>query len=266
MKRRNVLITGASSGVGAALAVELARAGGRIGLVGRDAGRLEEVRQRVLRAGGVPLAFQVDFRDLQAVEALAVSAARGLDPLDALIHSAGVIYPAPFETARITDFWLQFTVNVAAPFVLTQGLLPLLRTRQASIVFVNSSVVSFPAAGTIQYAATKHALRGVADGLRAELDSRGPRVFTVYLGRTATPMQKRVCQAEGREYLPDQLLQPEDVARAVVGLMNLPVSAEATEVFLRPARKPMAAIRRPGKARPLKPAAEPESPHQARTL
>src|SRR5438094_319306 len=73
-----------------------------------------------------------------------------------------------------------------------------------------------------QYAATKHALKAIADSLREEVNPKGIRVLTVYLGRTATPMQQAVFQQEGREYHPDTLLQPEDVASVVVNALMLP--------------------------------------------
>jgi NADP-dependent 3-hydroxy acid dehydrogenase YdfG len=85
-----------------------------------------------------------------------------------------------------------------------------------------------------QYAATKHALRAVADSLRAEVNPAGVRVLSVFLGRTATPMQATVHQMEGRAYRPELLIQPQDVATLVLNTLSLPRTAEVTDIHLRP--------------------------------
>jgi len=80
----------------------------------------------------------------------------------------------------------------------------------------------------------KHALRGFADHLRAEVNDEGIRVLSVFLGRTATPMQERIYAAEGKPYDPRRLLQPKDVAAAVIEAVSLPQSAELMEIRIRP--------------------------------
>jgi short-subunit dehydrogenase len=85
-----------------------------------------------------------------------------------------------------------------------------------------------------QYAATKHALKAIADCLREEVNPKGVRVLTVYLGRTATAMQEAVHRQEGRVYRPETLLQPEDVATMVVQALMLPYTAEVTDISIRP--------------------------------
>ena len=139
------------------------------------------------------------------------------------------------ERARIEDFDVQYATNVRVPYVLTQRLLPLLTTARGQIVFINSSVglvARRPEVG--QYSATKHALKAIADSLREEVNPKGIRVLTVYLGRTATPMQEALYRQEGRVFHPEALLQPEDVASVVVHTLNLPPSAEVTDISIRP--------------------------------
>jgi len=145
---------------------------------------------------------------------------RGAGRLDVLIHCAGVIQQDPMERARLTDFDFQYATNVRAPYALTQRLLPLLMAARGQIVFINSSVgltAKRPDIG--QYAATKHALKAIADSLREEVNPKGLRVLTVYLGRTATPMQETISRQEGRAYHPETLLQPEDVASVVLNCL-----------------------------------------------
>jgi NADP-dependent 3-hydroxy acid dehydrogenase YdfG len=88
--------------------------------------------------------------------------------------------------------------------------------------------------GSGQYSATKHGLKALADCLRAEVNSYGIRVISVFVGRTATPMQAAVHASEGRAYRPEKLIQPEDVASLVVHTLTLPPTVEVTALHLRP--------------------------------
>jgi NADP-dependent 3-hydroxy acid dehydrogenase YdfG len=100
---------------------------------------------------------------------------------------------------------------------------------------VNSGSGFHPArAGWVAYAASKHALRAVADGLRDEVHARGVRVISVFPGRTATPMQEEVQRYEGNDYDPERFLQPDDVAAAVLNALALPRTAEITDLHVRP--------------------------------
>ena len=87
---------------------------------------------------------------------------------------------------------------------------------------------------TAQYDSTKHALKAVADSLRGEINTHGVRVLSVYLGRTASEMQERIYQMEGRPYRPELLLQPGDVASIIVSALSLPSTAEVTDISIRP--------------------------------
>jgi NAD(P)-dependent dehydrogenase (short-subunit alcohol dehydrogenase family) len=140
--------------------------------------------------------------------------------------------------ARIGDLDLQYATNVRAPYLLTQRLLPVLSERNGQIIFINSSAGLTANRSNIgQYAATKHALKAIADSLREELNPVGIRVLSVYLGRTATPMQKALFRKDNKAYRPESLLQPEDVASIVVYSLMLPPTAEVTDISIRPARK-----------------------------
>jgi NAD(P)-dependent dehydrogenase (short-subunit alcohol dehydrogenase family) len=139
----------------------------------------------------------------------------------------------------VADFDGQYRTNVRAPYVLTQALLPMLRSRQGQIVFINSSVGLNARAGVGQYAATKHALKALADSLREEVNAASVRVLSVFLGRTASPMQAGIHAAEGKAYHPERLLQPQDVAAVVLNALSLPRTAEVTDISIRPFMKPL---------------------------
>jgi short-subunit dehydrogenase len=228
------VITGASGGIGEAIAVELARGGARLLLSGRSAGKLDRVadRCRVFSADVEP--FAADLAEDDAVRAL-TERALALGGVDLLIHSIGFFRGGSFAESAVADLDLQYRTNVHVPFLLTQGLVPSLVTRRGQVVFVNSSAGFHPArAGWVGYSASKHALRALADGLRDEVNPQGVRVLTVFPGRTATPMQEEVHRYEGKPYDPARFLQPADVAATVVSALALPRSAEVTDLHVRP--------------------------------
>jgi len=237
LKERTALITGASSGVGRAIALELAALGALVLLVARDPQKLRSVSEEIKTSGGAAHQWSVDVTSDEALQAFTTEIRRDFAGLDFLIHSAGVFRMEPMASASVTDFDALYRCNVRAPFVLTQALLPLVIARSGAIVFINSTAGVKTHANVGQYAATKHALKAIADTLRLELNSHNVRVLSVMLGRTATPMQEEVCRLEGSVYDANKFLQPPEVARAVVNALTLPATAEVTDLSLRPIHK-----------------------------
>jgi NADP-dependent 3-hydroxy acid dehydrogenase YdfG len=222
---REALVTGASSGIGRAVAVALAADGWRLHLTGRDADRLEESAAALPSA----VAFAGDLTD----DAFAARLAESLPArLHGLVHSAGSVTLGRFDEADVADLDRQFRINVRAPYLLTRLLLAKLRLGRGTVVFVNSGAGNNARAGWGQYAASKHALRALADALREE--EPGLRVSSVYPGRTASPMQEAVHRMEGREYRPESFVQPEDVAEEIALLLRLPGRATVTDLSIRP--------------------------------
>lgn len=228
------LVTGASSGIGQAIALALAAQGATLGLVGRRVERLEAVAESVPATARRVECYRADLTQDQDIRALATRFERDFGALDLLIHSAGVYALGTIEAAPVEDFDRQYRTNVRAPYLITQVLLPMLRSRRGQVVFMNSTAGIRAPANVGQYAATKHALRAIADSLREEVNADGIRVLSVVLGRTATPMQAAIYETEGRTYRPELLLQPEDVAAVVINALSLPRSAEVTEISMRP--------------------------------
>jgi NAD(P)-dependent dehydrogenase (short-subunit alcohol dehydrogenase family) len=233
---RSALVTGASSGIGKAIALLLARQGAELCVVGTNSARLQETVDEIQPTSTVA-SFQLDLALEESHDQL-FRHLSGLGKLDMLVHCAGVIRQNRIEESRIEDFDLQYVTNVRVPYLLTKRLLPLLTVSQGQVVFINSSAgLSSKKPEAVQYAATKHGLRAVADGLREDLNPKGIRVVSVYLGRTATPMQEGLFRGEGRPYRPETLLQPEDVASVVVNALLLPPTAEVTDISIRPMQK-----------------------------
>jgi NAD(P)-dependent dehydrogenase (short-subunit alcohol dehydrogenase family) len=232
---QRAVVTGASSGVGRAIAIALAREGATVMLVGRDPARLEAA---TAEAGNGAVAQRADLTRDEDLRALAERALEDLGGIDILVHAAAIIELGPVEEGQMDDFDRLYQTNLRAPYALTKALLGSLCMRGGQVVFVNSSAArNGGAANAAQYAATKGGFAALADSLRAEVNEAGVRVLTLYLGRTATPMQTTVLESEGRICTPDALIQSEDAAEMVVGALSLPRTAEVTEIAMRPMRK-----------------------------
>jgi NAD(P)-dependent dehydrogenase (short-subunit alcohol dehydrogenase family) len=232
---QTAVVTGASSGIGRAIALELLAGEASVYLVGRSRERLGEVADEAGEASGRARCVETDLAVDGQVLALAGGLRREAGRVDILVHSAGIITLGTVESCPVEELDRQYRVNLRGPYLLTQALVPLLRESRGQIVFINSSVgLASPGARVGQYAATKHGLRALAESLRAELNPDGVRVLSVFPGRTATPMQESVFREEGRAYTAGRLLQPRDIAASVVAALGLPRTAEVTDINLRP--------------------------------
>jgi len=232
------LITGSSSGIGKAIALNLATRGVFLNLCGRNFSNLDNVAKVARRTSKSVRCYEVDLTVDDDISTLAKHIENGQGRLDILVHSAGVIKLEKLESANIEDLDLQYHVNVRGPYLLTQLLLPLLIQNRGQVVFLNSTAGLNSQADISQYAATKQALKAMSDSLRNEVNEYGVRVLSVYPGRTATPMQVKVHDMEGKTYRPNRLLQPEDVAAVVTHALELPRTAEITDIMIRPMLKP----------------------------
>jgi NADP-dependent 3-hydroxy acid dehydrogenase YdfG len=234
---QTALVTGASSGIGRAIALELAHCNVKLCLVGRSDSKLRQVRKFAEQNSDAVFDFPVDLSESRSVGRIVEFVQHELGELNILVHSAGVISLGRIEDASVEDFRTQIEVNLLGPYLLTKELLPFLKESKGQVVFVNSSIVNNPRPGTIQFAATQHALKGVADCLRSELNEFGIRVVSAFIGRTATPRQEWMYRIEAKPYSPERLLQAGDVATLVVSVLSLPASAEVTDIHLRPTAK-----------------------------
>jgi NAD(P)-dependent dehydrogenase (short-subunit alcohol dehydrogenase family) len=231
------VVTGASSGIGKALAIKLALQGVTTCLVGRDKRKLLSVMESVPGKSEYLRAYPTDLTRDNEIKQLMTDVERDVGSVDILIHGAAVISMGPMGSAPVADLDSQYQCNVRGPYLLTQLLLPLLRISHGQIVFLNSSAGIRASATVGQYAASKHALRALADSLREEINADGVRVLSVYLGRTATPMQQEIHRIEGRTYRGEDLIQPEEIAALLALLLAAQRSAEITDITLRPMRK-----------------------------
>ncbi len=226
-QNKRVLITGASSGIGHAIAHALAQEGAQIHAVARAWPHSPQG----WNTHEADLALETELRRL--TEELGRADAR----LDVLVHSAGAFALGNMADFEIRELDKLYAINVRAPFLLTQLLLPKLVQSQGQVVFINSSAGIASKQGLSGYSATKFAMKSIADALRLEVNTQGVRVMSVYPGKTASPMQAQAHMLVNQEYAPGKLMQPDDVAQAVLAALSLPATAEMTDLHIRPMKK-----------------------------
>lgn len=221
------VLTGATSGIGAVLARALADRGDQLVLLARNDATA------ATSAAAFPQA-QVLVADLADPGTLNGLGRQVDGPVDSLLQVAGAVELGPVSRLRLHDWDEQLAVNLTSPAVLTREFLPHLRASRGTAVFVNSSAGLTANAEWSAYAASKFGLRAFADALRAEEVEHGVRVTTVYPSRTATPMQEKVHEQEGRTYDSSRWITPETVVSTILHVLDLPADATIPDVTVRP--------------------------------
>lgn len=231
------LVTGATRGIGRAIALDLARTH-RVAVGGRTAESVEAAVRELADAGAPDaFAFVADLADEAATDAAAQALLDGAarDGLDVVVHAAGVGGPiAPLGELRRADFRAALEVNAIAIADLTRLLLPALRASRGLVVAINSGAGRRVSPHWIDYAASKFALRAITEGLRAEERENGVRVTAIYPGRADTDMQRAIRAAEGGAYETERYLEPRAIADAVRLAVDTPASGSIDELAIRP--------------------------------
>ncbi|MDR0807626.1 MAG: SDR family NAD(P)-dependent oxidoreductase [Gemmobacter sp.] len=235
MKR--ILVTGATSGIGRAMAVTLHRAGHRVLAIGRNRAALSAL---TVEAEGI------ETLALDLVEAEEVAAALSGRAFDVLVNNAGTIpRPRPFDAMERAEIDRTVLVNLQSVLWLTRLVVPGMRAQGSGhVIFTGSSAGHAPGANFAVYAATKAAVAAFAAALRAELSADGIRVTEIAPGRVETALYADVLDEAERQamYRGSASLQPEDVAEALLAVLNLPARADVTRLDIMPTR-PVPAIK-----------------------
>lgn len=221
------VLTGAGSGIGQVLARRLAARGDDLVLIARSDARAAELEDEFPSAQ----VLVADLADPGTLNGLGRQVDGGVDTL---LHVAGVVDLGPVARLRLADWEEQIAVNLTAPAVLTRELLAHLRGSGGTVVFINSSAGLTASAEWSAYAASKFGLRAFADSLRAEEVDNGVRVSTVYPSRTATPMQEKVHDQEGRTYDASRWISADTVVETILHVIDLPGDATIPDVTVRP--------------------------------
>ena len=239
------LVTGASSGIGAATAIALAAQGAAVALVARRRDRLETVAAGIRKEGGTALVLELDITDeKQANDAVARTAAE-LGRLDTLVNNAGVMLLGPVLGAPLSEWQQMVEINVLGMLYCAHAALPhLLRAaedgprRVADMVNISSTAGRFPRAGRAVYNATKHGVGAFSEALRQEVTRRHVRISLVEPGATRTELashnRPEVRSGIQAFFETVELLHAEDIADAISYIVTRPRRIAVNEILVRP--------------------------------
>jgi len=226
-----VLITGASQGIGAAIAQVFAREvrGVRLALVARNAKNLAAVARACAKLGATAETFTGDVAEETAVAAMAAAVAKRFGAVDVLINNAGAFATAPFAETKIADFDRMVATNLRSAFLVTRAFLPAMLKRKRGDIFFMSSIAGLGAyPNAAGYCAAKFGVTGLAKVLRAETKNAGIRVCCVHPGATWSPSWSQ------SGVKPERIMPAEDVARAFLDVWRLSRRTVVEEIVLRP--------------------------------
>ena len=238
-----VAITGASSGIGEATALTLARAGASVALGARRKDRIDELAARIEDEGGTAVALEVDVSDEAAARGFVEAAHGRLGRLDTLVNNAGVMLLGPVEQADSEDWRTMVNVNLLGLMYCTHAALPIMLGQESGdIVNISSVAGRFARAGNAVYAATKFGVGAFSEGLRNEITERGVRVTLIEPGFVDTELQGHntgevleTLEAM-REHLRDPL-RAQDIANGILYAVSQPPHVSINEVLIRPTRQ-----------------------------
>lgn len=232
------LVTGATSGIGRAIALALHAAGHQVTAVGRDEASLAELQA----LGLTPLAM--DLGETAGLSDRLAGALSGTLP-DVLINNAGMVAPpGNFCDMAEADIHRSIATNLTQALLVTRAVAPGMRARGRGHIFFTGSIAAHtPYPNMAVYAATKAALGCFAQSLRLDLSASGVRVTEIVAGRVESPLYKDVLSAEARGamYAGNTAVQPEDVAAMVLAVLAMPPHVDVARFDILPTRQPVTA-------------------------
>jgi NADP-dependent 3-hydroxy acid dehydrogenase YdfG len=261
---KTAVVTGASSGIGRAIAERLGGAGAHVFLAGRTIAAMEDSKKRIEAAGGHATPVVTDVRDTAQVQGLVERAAEETGRLDIMVNNAGVSHPSSIVDADPSEWREMFETNVLALLAGCQAAVRAMRKTGAQGHIVNISSVAAQRPDSGVYGATKHAVNCISKTLRNELEGDSIRVVTIMPGAIATNFARnfdpaviaplvRVSGVEVElkrgERLPDAVFDqmpaamrqtlgsPDDVANAVLYAVSQPIDVNVAEIVVRPPKQ-----------------------------
>ena len=220
-KDKIVLVTGANRGFGLAITMDLARAGATVIMLGRDLGSLEYAYDAVVDAGLTePILYPLDLEGAtpENYQDLQDNILSQFGKLDGVVHNASILgAQMPIEQYDIKLWYSTLQINLSAPFMLTQFLIPaLLKSNDARVIFISSSVGRKARAYWGAYSVSKFGIEGFAKTLSEELEKTHISVNTVNPGKMRTEMRRAAYPAEDSSKVP----LPEEKSQAIVYLLS----------------------------------------------
>ena len=221
LKNKVILVTGANRGFGLAITMSLSKAGATVIMLGRDLGSLEYAYDAVVDAGyNEPILYPLDLEGAtpENYQELQDNILDKFEKLDGLIHNAAILgAQMPIEQYDIKLWYSTLQINLSAPFMLTQFLIPLLlKSEDARILFLSSSVGREAKAYWGAYSVSKFGIEGFAKTLSEELEKTNISVNTINPGKLRTEMRRTAFPAEDSSTVP----MPEEKSAAIVYLLS----------------------------------------------
>ena len=232
-----VLVTGASSGIGAGIARELAAAGAKVMLGARRVSRLEALAGELIAAGGEARVCPLDVTDRQSVASFAEAARAAWGQVDVIVNNAGVMPLSAMASMKVVEWERMVDVNIKGVLYGVTAVLPEMTARGSGHVINIASIGAlqvFPAAAV--YCATKYAVRAISDGLRMENDRI--RVTCIHPGVVESELADTITDpvaAEAMKAFRKIALKPDAIARAVRFALEQPDDVDVNEIVVRPA-------------------------------
>ena len=260
---QTAIITGASSGIGLAIAKQLAMVGAHVFLVGRTAEPMEETKRAIKQQGGSASVMTADVRDPLQVEQIVATAVKQTGRLDVMVNNAGLEFPSTILDGKPEEWRAMLETNVLALLVGCQAAVMAMRECGAEGHIINISSVSAQRRNSGVYGATKHAVNVISASLRDELEEDDIRVTNILPGATATnfarnfpaPFVEKMIEMSGTELTPKRgehysaetldefaknmkknLCSADDIANAVVYVVSQPINVNVADIVIRPPR------------------------------
>ena len=237
-----VVITGASSGLGEATARLLSAQGASVALGARRVDRLKSLTDKMTASGGKALAIATDVTHCDQVKRLVDAAVQTFGRIDVMINNAGLMPQSPLERLKIDEWNRMIDVNIKGVLYGIAAALPYMKQQKAGHFINVSSVAGHKVGpGFAVYAATKHAVRALSEGLRQEVKPYNIRTTVVSPGAVATELPNSVTEpdiADRIQKFYDEIAIPaESFARAVAFAMSQPEDVDVNEILFRPTRQ-----------------------------
>lgn len=227
------LITGASRGIGLAIARTLGRLGARLSLCARDEKKLASAAAELQRQGASALAIPADVTRPSDISALIEKTERSLGPIEILVNNAGVGYFGPTHLADESDWDAVLDTNLKSVFLLSKAVAPgMIERRRGHVINIASLAGKNAFSGGGIYCASKWGLLGLTQCMAEDLRPFGIRVSAICPGSVATEFSPHA----GKD--PSKMLQPEDIAHAVELILTQAPQSFISEILLRPTQKP----------------------------
>lgn len=235
------LVTGASSGIGAATALKLAEAGAKVGIAARRTGKLEGLQKEIASRGGEALVIEMDVVDPASVEAGVKKLVGAYGSIDILVNNAGLMPLSDVDQFKVDEWHRMVDVNVKGLLNTTAAVLPQMINQHSGHIFNMSSIAGRKVfKGLSIYCATKHAVAAFSDGLRMEVGQKhNIRVTCIQPGAVATELYDHITEPGYIKQMDDlakqmTFLQGEDIGDTIVFAAQAPAHVNVAELFVLP--------------------------------